>query len=144
MQTAAGPLALPPTEHTSYDVEVDIREAYLDLHRHIYRFQVRRTNRLSHILGISCVAIGVNCGRIDQQSTSNGVKSSRAPYKCSTAPQGFDPHVVELMLEALRVETAAQEDFAAASLCISTHSAICAMHIAGCLWRHSASCCCVK
>ena len=40
LQTVAGPVALPPTEHTSYDVEVDIREAYLDLHRHIYRFQV--------------------------------------------------------------------------------------------------------
>ena len=43
LQTVAGPLALPPTEHTSYDVEVDIREAYLDLHRHIYRFQVSNT-----------------------------------------------------------------------------------------------------
>lgn len=31
-------------------------------------------------------------------------------------PQGFDPHVVEIMLEALRVETAAQEDTPAAVL----------------------------
>jgi hypothetical protein len=38
-----------------------------------------------------------------------------AQVKSLLWPQGFDHHVVELMLEALRVETAAQEDYATAS-----------------------------
>lgn len=40
LETASGPLALPPTELTTYDVEVDIREAFLDMHRAMYKFQV--------------------------------------------------------------------------------------------------------
>ena len=48
LQTAAGPLALPPTEHGCYDVEVDIRESFLDLHRAIYRQKARPPRRACH------------------------------------------------------------------------------------------------
>ena len=41
ISTAAGPLALPPTELAVYDVEHDIRESFLDLHRSMYLRQAR-------------------------------------------------------------------------------------------------------
>ncbi len=41
-----GPVALPPTEMTYYDTELDIRDAFLALHRYMYKFQVNHHSPL--------------------------------------------------------------------------------------------------
>lgn len=51
IETALGPIALPPTELAAYDVDHELRDYYMDLHRSAYKRKVmsRTSSWLRHL-----------------------------------------------------------------------------------------------